>query len=190
MDVIVSIISGSFRYLVSLPPGDDGGEWLKEMRGNLGLMATVIATMAFQNGLNPPGGVIQNGDNGSVACPSPIAHGQACPGQSVYAAVDRHGYSGFMLTNSISFLFSITTCILVISGVPLGPGYPTLVLAMLILAASMPLGPWLSVEWWFGISNGRANCLAKMVVDAAVVCNSARTEMNPLVSMQDCSWCT
>ncbi|XP_015947935.1 uncharacterized protein LOC107472924 [Arachis duranensis] len=153
MEMVVSIISSSisssFRYLVSLPPGDDGGEWLKEMRGNLGLMATVIATMAFQNGLNPPGGVIQNGDNGSVTCPLPIAHGQACPGQSVYAAVDRHGYSGFMLTNSISFLFSITTCILVISGVPLGPGYPTLVLAMLmsfsliLLAVSYTLGAFL-----------------------------------------------
>ncbi|MED6111327.1 hypothetical protein PIB30_051365 [Stylosanthes scabra] len=137
------------RYLLSVPKDDDNGEWLKEMRGNLGLMATVIATMAFQNGLNPPGGVIQNGNNGSVTCPSSISHGQACPGQSVYAAVDRNGYSAFMLTNSISFLFSITTCILIISGVPLGQGYPTLVLAMLmsfslvLLAVSYTLGAFL-----------------------------------------------
>ncbi|VFQ74868.1 unnamed protein product [Cuscuta campestris] len=140
----------SFRFLISVPAADDDdGEWLKEMRGNLGLMATMIATMAFQNGLNPPGGVIQNGDGGSVACPSssPVGHGQAaCPGQSVYAARDRHGYSGFMFTNSASFLLSITACILVISGVPLGRGYPTLALAMLmsvsliLLAVSYALG--------------------------------------------------
>jgi len=32
-------------------------EWLKDMRGNLGLIATVIATMTFQMVLNPPGGI-------------------------------------------------------------------------------------------------------------------------------------
>ncbi|VFQ81531.1 unnamed protein product [Cuscuta campestris] len=149
----MEFVVDSFRFLISVPAADDDdGEWLKEMRGNLGLMATMIATMAFQNGLNPPGGVIQNGDGGSVACPSssPVGHGQAaCPGQSVYAARDRHGYNGFMLTNSASFLLSITTCILVISGVPLGPGYPTLALAMLmsvsliLLAVSYTLGAFL-----------------------------------------------
>nr|AGV40516.1 hypothetical protein [Phaseolus vulgaris] len=35
----------------------DKDEWLKDMRGNLSLVATVIATMTFQSALNPPGGV-------------------------------------------------------------------------------------------------------------------------------------
>ncbi|MED6172099.1 hypothetical protein PIB30_046986 [Stylosanthes scabra] len=118
------------RYLISVPPPDD--EWLKEMRGNLGMIATVIATMAFQNGLNPPGGSVQNRDNGFITCPTRKEHGQACPGQSIYASIDGHGYAGFMLTNSLSFLFSITTCVMVVSGIPLGPGYPTLALAMLM----------------------------------------------------------
>ncbi|QHO52144.1 uncharacterized protein DS421_2g37030 [Arachis hypogaea] len=148
LEIALDIIRSNLaRYLVSVPPPDD--EWLKEMRGNLGMIATVIATMAFQNGLNPPGGVVQNGDKGTVSCPTPKLHGQACPGQSVYAAVDTHGYTAFMISNSLSFLFSIATCIMVISGSPIGPGYPTLVLAMymslslLLLAVSYVLGAFL-----------------------------------------------
>ena len=34
------------------------GEWLKDMRGNLAMVATVIATVTFQVCLNPPGGVV------------------------------------------------------------------------------------------------------------------------------------
>lgn len=32
------------------------GNWLEEMRGNLSLVATVIATITFQVTMNPPGG--------------------------------------------------------------------------------------------------------------------------------------
>ncbi|WJX92181.1 hypothetical protein P8452_73861 [Trifolium repens] len=35
----------------------DKNKWLEQMRGNLSLMATVIATMTFQMALNPTGGV-------------------------------------------------------------------------------------------------------------------------------------
>ena len=39
---------------------EDKGEWLKDMRGNLAMVATVIVTTTFQVGLNPLGGVVQN----------------------------------------------------------------------------------------------------------------------------------
>ncbi|KAJ1387227.1 PGG domain [Sesbania bispinosa] len=35
------------------------GNWIKETRGTLMVVATVIATMTFQSALNPPGGVWQ-----------------------------------------------------------------------------------------------------------------------------------
>jgi hypothetical protein len=35
----------------------DEDKWLDQMKGNLGLIATVIATMTFQMALNPPGGI-------------------------------------------------------------------------------------------------------------------------------------
>ncbi|XP_054782380.1 ankyrin repeat-containing protein At5g02620-like [Prosopis cineraria] len=37
------------------------GSWLKEMRGYLSLVSTVIATITFQALINPPGGFIQQG---------------------------------------------------------------------------------------------------------------------------------
>jgi len=39
----------------SLEPSVDNDNWLKEIRGTLGLIATVIATMLFQMGINPLG---------------------------------------------------------------------------------------------------------------------------------------
>ncbi|KAI9119881.1 hypothetical protein K1719_009270 [Acacia pycnantha] len=38
-----------------------GDEWLEEMRGNLSLVSTVIATITFQALINPPGSFIQQG---------------------------------------------------------------------------------------------------------------------------------
>ncbi|KAI9119819.1 hypothetical protein K1719_009208 [Acacia pycnantha] len=35
--------------------------WVEEMRGNLSLVATVLATISFQAATNPPGSVIQQG---------------------------------------------------------------------------------------------------------------------------------
>ncbi|MCI50145.1 ankyrin repeat plant-like protein, partial [Trifolium medium] len=42
----------------------DKDKWLKDMKGNLSLVATVIATMTFQMALNPPGGVRPVKDDG------------------------------------------------------------------------------------------------------------------------------
>ncbi|KAG6721308.1 hypothetical protein I3842_03G107700 [Carya illinoinensis] len=43
------------------------GSWIDETRGTLMLVATVIATVTFQAGLNPPGGVWQDSNNGADA---------------------------------------------------------------------------------------------------------------------------
>ncbi|WJX92179.1 hypothetical protein P8452_73859 [Trifolium repens] len=64
----------------------DKDKWLKDMRGNLSLVATVIATITFQMALNPPGGVRPAKDDGDtnpdiVACTvqsNDILH--LCPG--------------------------------------------------------------------------------------------------------------
>ncbi|MED6223815.1 hypothetical protein PIB30_077831 [Stylosanthes scabra] len=113
-------------------------EWMKNYRGYLGMVATVIATMALQNGLNPPGGVVQNGNDGSILCPTPMGHGQACPGQSVFAVVDPVGYIWFMLANIISFLLSLIACLLIISGKPLSSRYDTPIL-MILTSLSLSL---------------------------------------------------
>ncbi|XP_052113001.1 uncharacterized protein LOC110277548 [Arachis duranensis] len=75
----------TFKERLQLLMPTDDGEWLKEIRGNLAMVATMIASMTFQIGLNPPGGVVQNSDNGFIGCPTPTGTNQACPGQSVFA---------------------------------------------------------------------------------------------------------
>ncbi|XP_057744227.1 uncharacterized protein LOC130962142 [Arachis stenosperma] len=92
-----------------------GGEWLKEIRGNLAMVASVIATMTFQIGLNPPGGVVQNGDKGFIKCPTPKGNDQACPGQSVFAFADkdifRHGDGAFV---GFIALFVVLGCLFIL----------------------------------------------------------------------------
>ena len=119
------------------------GEWLKDMRGNLAMMATVITTMTFQAGLNPPGGFVQNEEKGVVDCPKPNEkindHNQACPGDSVYAAAHTDQYFKFMGSNSISFFASLCVCLWLVSGLPLNRGIPTLLLAMLMCISLLSL---------------------------------------------------
>ncbi|KAF4399324.1 hypothetical protein G4B88_022407 [Cannabis sativa] len=60
--------SKRFTYRWILERLDDyKGEWLKEMRGSIMVVATVIATMTFQTATNPPGGVWQETSNSHVA---------------------------------------------------------------------------------------------------------------------------
>ncbi|XLR09804.1 hypothetical protein S83_037742, partial [Arachis hypogaea] len=107
--------------------------WLKEMRGNLAILTTIVASITFLIGLNPPGGVIQSTDNGSI-------------GQSVFAMADSSNYQGYLLANSLSFYSSIVSCIWLISGAPVRPGFPSLLLSTL-MSVSLSL---LAISYSFG----------------------------------------
>jgi len=61
-------------------------EWLADMRGNLSLVATLIATIRFQNAINTPGGVRLTPESGKVQCPK-ILDGNPCSGQSILALI-------------------------------------------------------------------------------------------------------
>ena len=119
------------------------GAWMEDMRGYLATVATVIATMTFQVGLNPPGGIVQNEEKGVVDCPKPNEkidyHTQACPGDSVYAAARRNQYFVFMWFNGISFFTSLCVRLWLISGLPLSRRLPTLFLAMVLCISLLSL---------------------------------------------------
>ncbi|MED6172096.1 hypothetical protein PIB30_046983 [Stylosanthes scabra] len=85
-----------------MPPND--GEWLKEMRGNLAMVATMIASMTFEIDLNPPEEHINN----------------------------NYYYRGYLWSKSVSFYTSILSCMWLASGAPVGPGFPTLLLSTLM----------------------------------------------------------
>lgn len=92
-------------------------DWLGRKRSALMVVASLIATVAFQAGLTPPGGVWQDDyvvdDNGNqVKEPHSV-------GKSVMAYKDPKYYGIFMILNTIAFLASLSIILLLVSGLPL-----------------------------------------------------------------------
>jgi len=69
-----------------------------DVRNVLLVIATLIAAVTFQAGVNPPGGVWQENKNGNTA------------GSAIYAK-DEEAYFVFLISNTLAF----STCILVIT---------------------------------------------------------------------------
>ncbi|XP_028752078.1 serine/threonine-protein phosphatase 6 regulatory ankyrin repeat subunit B-like [Neltuma alba] len=119
--------------------------WLEDMRGNLSLVATVVATITFQAVFNPPGNVIQQGilvssnstineedknftgfiESSPLGClpfKSNDGHNvtpQACPGEAMLASRNPDGFQHFVFCNTMSFIVSLCIALLLVSGVPL-----------------------------------------------------------------------
>ncbi|KAG4381686.1 hypothetical protein AAZX31_15G192500 [Glycine max] len=92
----------------------DKDEWLKDMRGMLILLSTVIATMTFQSALNPPGGVRPGNESGVVQCPVNKADNNPCPGESILVVVYPDEYGKFLIWNTTSFISSLAVCLLLV----------------------------------------------------------------------------
>ncbi|KAK4269140.1 hypothetical protein QN277_022334 [Acacia crassicarpa] len=118
------------------------GDWVEDMRGNLSLVATVVATITFQAALNPPGSVIQQGivtsSSGSVSnastqpqglltcmpsfkdpCGDIVVDPGPCPGEAMFGYVYPVDFRNFITFNTISFVASLCVALLLVSGVPL-----------------------------------------------------------------------
>ncbi|KAG6721311.1 hypothetical protein I3842_03G107800 [Carya illinoinensis] len=109
------------------------GNWIDETRGTLMLVATVIATVTFQAGINPPGGVWQqDSKNGTVTA-----------GTSIFQSPDsdKLQYQYFLYSNTISFVAVISVLLVVISGFPLRNKFSIwlLTLTMFIAISAMTL---------------------------------------------------
>ena len=86
------------------------GEWLAKKRDALMVVASLLASMAFQAGVNPPGGVWQEN---SLTGPDPHRAGEA-----VVAYNNPHTYKYYIRDNTISIVASLSTLLLLISGLP------------------------------------------------------------------------
>ncbi|KAG6716928.1 hypothetical protein I3842_04G073000 [Carya illinoinensis] len=92
------------------------GNWIEETRGTLMVVATVIATMTFQAGITPPGGVWQeNTTTGGFSCSQPVCEA----GTAVLSYAWPLDYTHFLSFNTTSFFASLSVVLLVISGFPL-----------------------------------------------------------------------
>ncbi|XP_057450824.1 uncharacterized protein LOC130742740 [Lotus japonicus] len=100
---------------------EDKLKWVENMRGSLSLMASIIATMTFQLATNPPGGVFQaNGGNLVDDIISCLDNDTIqCPGEAILAVVYEYTYTHFLISNTISFVASLSLCLLLVSGIPL-----------------------------------------------------------------------
>ncbi|KAI7993633.1 Ankyrin repeat-containing protein ITN1 [Camellia lanceoleosa] len=88
--------------------GNDVGqsEWLAKKKETIMLVATLIATIAFQAGMSPPGGVWQDTSDGHRV------------GEAVMAYNYPDSYPYFIRACTIGFVASLSTILLLISGLP------------------------------------------------------------------------
>ncbi|KAK8682955.1 hypothetical protein V6N13_039033 [Hibiscus sabdariffa] len=93
-------------------------DWLERKRNILMLVASLLAAMAFQAGVNPPSGVWQ--DNGPSGFSLTESNGKNhTAGYSVLADNHPRGYTNFLIFNTTGFLASLSIILLLISGLPL-----------------------------------------------------------------------
>jgi len=86
-------------------------EWLSKKQNTLMVVASLIATMAFQAGVSPPGGVWQdNSPNNSTNGPR--------AGEAVMAYNYPDSYPLFLHANTIGFVASISTILFLVTGLP------------------------------------------------------------------------
>ncbi|XP_074286982.1 uncharacterized protein LOC141612161 [Silene latifolia] len=93
---------------------DKHAKWLKKQSNALMVVASLIATMAFQIGVNPPGGAWQddsNPNNSSGQIPHLV-------GTSIMANRDPDTYKNLQNVNTISLVSSLSVVLLLISGIP------------------------------------------------------------------------
>ncbi|KMT18066.1 hypothetical protein BVRB_2g032580 [Beta vulgaris subsp. vulgaris] len=101
--------------------------WLEKQRTALMVVSSLIATMAFQAGINPPGGVWQDEKDGS---------NDHLPGTSIMATYNPIRYKFFLDSNTIGLVSSLSVILLLISGLP------CMKLAMAILMVTM----WIAIS--------------------------------------------
>ncbi|MED6137564.1 hypothetical protein PIB30_066146 [Stylosanthes scabra] len=152
----------------------DKEKWLEEMRGNLGLIASIIATITFQSALNPPGGVLQAGvsDKANLLnCSVPNSTKTLCAGQALLSLQKSDYYTAFLVYNTLCFIASLSVCLLLVSGLPLKDRFTVwlLLIAMCItvitLMAAYLMGVVLSKHYafLFGVASKSRNASLRYV---------------------------
>ncbi|KAI4379949.1 hypothetical protein MLD38_006185 [Melastoma candidum] len=92
-------------------------DWLGRRRSALMVVASLIATVAFQGTLNPPGGFWQDDFTADPAKNGTERSHHA--GTAVMATTLAKAYGQFMIFNTLAFLSSLSIILLLISGLPM-----------------------------------------------------------------------
>ncbi|CAI9117701.1 OLC1v1019152C1 [Oldenlandia corymbosa var. corymbosa] len=111
---------------------DDCLEFLEKSKDAIMVVASLIATMAFQAMLNPPGGVWQDD---SLDGPNPHR-----PGESMMAQTHPKYYRRLVVSSTVAFVSSLTTILMLLIRGRMPKDfirYPTLVVVLLLIAMFM-----------------------------------------------------
>ncbi|KAF8010889.1 hypothetical protein BT93_J1507 [Corymbia citriodora subsp. variegata] len=101
-------------------------DWLERKKSSLMVVASLTATMAFQVGVNPPGGFWQETTQGDSSTNPHTA------GFSILADNYPVGYSRFLAINTSGFLASLSVILLLVSGLPLRRRFFMLILMVIM----------------------------------------------------------
>ncbi|KAH6804715.1 hypothetical protein C2S51_032962 [Perilla frutescens var. frutescens] len=94
-------------------------KWLAKKREAIMVVAVLIATMAFQAGVTPPGGVWQDDTIIQVEDDYGHVHNKTLKaGEAVMAHQHPNFFNNFMRCNAVAFVLSLTTILFLISGLP------------------------------------------------------------------------
>ncbi|KAI3959435.1 hypothetical protein MKW98_019025 [Papaver atlanticum] len=104
-------------------------DWLNEKSNSLLVAASLLAAMAFQAAMNPPGGVWQ--EDGL----SPLRYA----GTAIMADKNVQHYKQFLIFNTLGFVFSMNTVLLLVSELPLKKHFFFRYLALSMWAAAFSM---------------------------------------------------
>ncbi|KAH6830887.1 hypothetical protein C2S53_005811 [Perilla frutescens var. hirtella] len=114
---IKSILLSAIRNTAAATQTDLPLEWLARKRDAIMVVAILIATMAFEAGVNPAGGVWQ--DDSAQDWPGyPVAPPHRA-GEAIMAYSHPRIYKRFIHSNTVAFVTSLSTILLLISGLPM-----------------------------------------------------------------------
>lgn len=92
-------------------------DWLGRKRSALMVVASLLATVAFQAAITPTGGLWQD-DLTEDASGQPVANPHKA-GTAVMAYNQRTEYGFYMISNTVAFLASLSIILLLVSGLPM-----------------------------------------------------------------------
>ncbi|GMJ07601.1 hypothetical protein HRI_004429300 [Hibiscus trionum] len=93
-------------------------DWLTRKRDSLMVVASLMATMSFQTGLTPPGGLWQDGLIQAPQGNNNNTDGSYEAGTSITAYRNQSYYGQYLAANTISFIASMSIILLLITGLP------------------------------------------------------------------------
>ncbi|XP_071686063.1 uncharacterized protein [Rutidosis leptorrhynchoides] len=139
-------------------------KYLENKRNTLMLIATFVATMAFQVGVNPPSGVWQdtvtatNGTKGHIA------------GKSVMVENHQSLYHTFLISNSLGFVSTLSIVLLLISGMPVLklPGFLR-IMQGIMWVATISMSITYTVSMWAVSPNSSSKVLKIIVLSIIAV---------------------